>query len=266
MINRALFLKEWKGNYKLLIIFGLVLTMYTSMIISMFDPKLGSALEEFSKTMPEVMAMFGMADAGTTLILFISNYLYGMLLIAFPMIMIIILSLRLVARHVDRGSMAYLLTNKASRHTFIFTQTSVLVTSVIALLAYCTLIGLLCSQFMFPGELEVDAYLRLNVGLLCLHLFIAGFCFLCSCIFNEYKYAAMAGAGVPILFLLIQMLANMGGDLEKMRYATMFTFFSSAELVEGSDEGYLFCGILLLAGIVCFVAGEIVFRKKDLHV
>ncbi|MEG1742074.1 MAG: ABC transporter permease, partial [Acetivibrio sp.] len=76
-MNRTLFKKEWKSNYKILLLFMAVLTMYAWMIISMFDPKLGESLEEMAASMPQLFAAFGMMEAGTTLLEFISNYLYG---------------------------------------------------------------------------------------------------------------------------------------------------------------------------------------------
>ena len=54
MFNKALFKLEWKSNYKILIIFGLILTMYTTVMLTMYDPKLGTALETFAETMPEI--------------------------------------------------------------------------------------------------------------------------------------------------------------------------------------------------------------------
>ena len=84
MFNKALFKLEWKTNYKILIIFCLILTMYTTIMISMYDPELGSALEVFSKSMPEIMAMVGMSGTPDTLVDFITEYLYGFIMIVFP--------------------------------------------------------------------------------------------------------------------------------------------------------------------------------------
>ena len=42
-----LFKLEWKSNYKILVIFCLILTMYTTIMLAMYDPKLGTALETF---------------------------------------------------------------------------------------------------------------------------------------------------------------------------------------------------------------------------
>ena len=75
MFNKALFKLEWKSNYKILVIFCLILTMYTTIMLAMYDPKLGTALETFAKSMPEIMAMVGMSGTPTTLIDFLSTYL-----------------------------------------------------------------------------------------------------------------------------------------------------------------------------------------------
>ena len=73
MVNKTLFAREWKANYKLLLIFLAVLTMYISIIISMFDPKLGRVLEEFTEAMPEMMSLFGMAGMTMTLVGFLTD-------------------------------------------------------------------------------------------------------------------------------------------------------------------------------------------------
>ena len=66
--------------------------------------------------MPEIMSAFGMANTGSTLTEFLSNYLYGFLLLVFPMILEIILANKLVVKYVDIGSMAYLLSTPNSRN------------------------------------------------------------------------------------------------------------------------------------------------------
>ena len=83
MFNKALFKLEWKSNYKILVIFCLILTMYTTIMLAMYDPKLGTALETFAKSMPEIMAMVGMSGTPDTLVDFIAEYLYGFTSITF---------------------------------------------------------------------------------------------------------------------------------------------------------------------------------------
>ena len=57
---------------------------------------------------------------------------------------------------------------------------------------------------LFDEALILKNFLMLNVGLFILHLFFASLCYLASCTFNEIKYSVGIGAGVSLLFILIQ--------------------------------------------------------------
>ncbi|EDM98846.1 hypothetical protein BACCAP_03648 [Pseudoflavonifractor capillosus ATCC 29799] len=265
MINLTLYKKELKSSWKLLVIIAGVLTLYITMIIGMFDPEMADALKQFEELMPEVMAAVGMTGTGDTLAGFMISYLYGMLMLVFPMVYTIIRSNGLVAKYVDRGSMASLLAAPVHRTTVALTQLAALFTGIFLLLAYCTALELATAQALFPGELAAAELLRLNVGLLFLQLFIGGFCFLCSCAFQDTRYSLAFGAGVPVLMYVVQMLANMGGKLENMKYATIFSLYQAEGLVSGESGAWL-CAAILLAGAVLLSALAVtVFRRKDLH-
>ena len=72
-MNKTLFRMEWKSAWKLLLIFILILAMYFSIMLTMFDPELGSALAQFEKLMPEMMAAVGMSGTAATLVDFFLN-------------------------------------------------------------------------------------------------------------------------------------------------------------------------------------------------
>ena len=264
MFNKALFKLEWKSNYKILVIFCLILTMYTTIMLAMYDPKLGTALETFAKSMPEIMAMVGMSGTPTTLIDFLSTYLYGLIMIVFPLIFGILLALRLVVRKVDNGVMSYLLCSGVERRSVWFTQMLVIITNLFVLIAFCTGLGLGCSALMFPGDLDIGAYLVLNLGVFILQLTLTGICYMCSCIFNEYRLASLFGAGIPIVFIMIQMLSNMQGSMEGLKFATLLTLFDPQKLINGNNEGYLMLGGLLVEMIVCYGVGGIIFDRKSM--
>ena len=56
-MNLTLYRKELKGSWKLLVIFAAILTMYISMIISMYDPQMADALKQFEELMPELIRL-----------------------------------------------------------------------------------------------------------------------------------------------------------------------------------------------------------------
>jgi ABC-2 type transport system permease protein len=266
MFSFTLYKREIKGSLKLLVILGAVMTLYVSMIISMFDPKMLDSLQEMMDMMPDLMAAVGMKAGATTLIGFMSSYLYGFILLVFPMIFCILRGNALIAKYVDRGSMVSLVAAPVKRTAVAFTQMKVIASGVFILLVYTTALEIVCAEGSFPGKLDYGQLLLLNIGLLCLQLFIASICYFASCLFNDTKYSVGFGAGVPALMYILQMLANTGGSAEKFKYATFFTLFNPDELTAGETSALVGAAILFVGAVILFTAGIAVFDKKDLHI
>ena len=119
---------------------------------------------------------------------------------------------------------------------------------------------------MFPGVLDVAGYLRLNLGVWLLHLCLSGLCFFASCISNTTRLSLALGAGTATVFYLIQMLANMGGKLETLRYITLFTLFQPDKLLAGEAAGWVFAAVLGLLGTALYAAGILLFHRRDLPI
>lgn len=265
-MNKTLYMNGLKHSWKLLVIFAAVLTMYYTIIVTMFDPQLGSALLELEKAMPELLAIVGMRTTDTTLIAFMASYLYGFIALVFPMVYAIIMANSLVAKRVDSGSMAYLLAAPVPRFKVAFTQMKVLCTGIFLLIAYATAIGLASAEISFPGELDVGKFIWLNVGALALHILISGICFLASCVFNDTKYSVAFGAGIPALCFIVHMMGNAGGAIEGAKYFTFFTLFNPQGIIAG--EAFSYSGIVILAvcGLALYALGILVFTRKDVPV
>lgn len=265
-MNVILFKRELKANYKLILIFIGVLSLYGSMIVTMFDPALGESLAMMTQSMPEVFAAFGMLEVGTTLLTFLVNYLYGFLLVIFPSVFIILLSNRLMARYINQGSMAYLLATPNKRRKIALTQAIFLIISVFCLIVYVTVLCIGVSQAMFPGELEIKKFVLVNVGLFGLHIFISGLCFCSSSVFSDTKLSNGIGAGCVIAFVLIQMISQVGEKFETLKYLTPLTLFQTDELIAGKSQAVLAFLVLYIMGIVLFGVGITIFCKRDLSI
>jgi len=265
-MNKTLFAREAKANYKLLLIFMGVLSLYSLMIIMMFDPDLGESLEAMAKSMPQIFAAFGMLNAGATLTDFLANYLYGFLLVVFPLVFIIILSGRLISRYVDRGTMAYLLATPVPRLRIALTQAIVLLASLLCLTVYVTLLCIVSSELLFPNELDIGKFILLNAGQYGLMVFLCGICFCSACLFNDNKKAMGIGAGMPIAFILIQMLSQVGDKFDWLQYCTPLTLFDPMRIIAGEASAVGLFAILYGFGLVLFAVGITVFCKKDMPV
>ena len=263
MMVRPLFLRSVRSNIGLLCIILAVLALYGGTIVAMYDPELGESLNMMASAMPELFAAFGMAGTPATLTDFLVNYLYGFLLIVFPMLLSILLANRLVASYVDTGSIAYLLASPHSRAAIVFTQ------AVVHLLACALSLALFfagcaaCCEMMFPGELDAEALARVTLGLWALHLFLGGVVFASACSFDDAKYSVGVGTSLVVLFFLVRMAYQVSDTFEWLQYLTPMTLFAQNELAAGTGGVWQAC-VLAGVGLALYLAGGIVFCRKDI--
>jgi len=263
MISLPLFKRNIVQMVKPMMIFFEVLAMYTGIIIFMYTPSLMSVLGDFQNVMPGMMQAVGMSGTITSLIGFISVYLYGFIMLGFPMIFIIILGNSLIMNYVDSGSMACLLASPNTRLKIIVTQAISMISGITLLMTLVTAFGIACSEIMFHGELDIKTYIILNACVLLLHLAIAGIVFFSACFFNDSKNFYSIGAGIPLVFFLVNMLANMGGKLENFKFFSLYTLFPKDQIIAGESGVAIYNIALAAIAIVLFSAGIISFTKKD---
>ncbi len=251
---------------KPIVIFVSILAMYEVVIVYMYEPDLMNMLNEYQNLMPEMMAAMGMGGMATNLLEFMNIYLYGFLIQIVPLIFTIVVGNSLLMKYVDSGSLANLLSTGNSRLKIVFTQFISFVIGIILVVSSSAIIGGVSAQIMFPDELSMKPYIILNIVTILLHLAIGSIVFCSACVFNDSKYYYAVGAGVPLTFYLITMLANMGGKLEKLKYLSIFSLLPAQKIVS-TNEGY---GLEILAlvaiTVVLYGFGIVFFTKKDFSI
>lgn len=265
-MNAALYKREMKGSLRLLLILAAIITLYVAVIIGMYDSSLMAMLDSFTRIMPQLMAAVGMTAGATSLAGFMVSYLYGLVLVIFPMVFCILRAHGLIARYVDNGSMVALIAAPVKRRAVALTQAAVLVSGILLMVVYATALEFICASAMFPGELSASTLLELNGGLACLMLFIGGVCFLCSCAFSDARYSLGFGAGIPTLMFVLQMLGNMGGAAQKAKYLTFFTLFNPSGIAAGSSGALAGSLVLLVGAAGLYALAVTIFCKKDLPI
>ena len=264
MFSKPLLKATIKQNFIVFMIILAVLMVYLPIIITMYDPTTQESLNDILKVMPQgLIAAMGFNEIGGELIDFIASYFYGFLILLLPMIYTIIACNRSIASHVDKGSMAYLLSTPNTRTKIAKTQSLFIIISTTIMIGIVTLVGLVLSNAAFPGKLDVKAFLILNLGSLLLYYALTGIGFFASCLFNDTKNSLMIGAGLPVAFLVIQMISDVGEKTSFLKYFTMFTLFDPDKIISG--EGFIgeFVALIIIA-IVMYGLGFYVFKKRDL--
>ncbi len=261
---KPLLLKEIKANYKILIIFILIITMYGGIIVAMFDPELGKSLEMMAQSMPELFAAFSMSNAGTTLIEFVTNYLFGFIMIVIPFIFTLIMINRLLVRYNDNGSLAYLLASYHSRKQIVLTQLFTAMLGILILIIYEIILVIVCGKLLFDQFICLDQFLILNLGLLALQLFFLGIVYLGGCLFRETRLASGVSGGIIVIFILIQMLGQVSDKITFLKYLTPLSLFDTTGLINLETKAIIMVIILFLLAFILIILGTKIFEKRDL--
>ena len=240
------------------------MTLYGGVVVAMYDPKLGESLNIMAESMPEIFAAFGMSNPGVNLLEFVTNYLFGFIMIIIPFVYMLIMVHRLIGRYIDKGSMAYLLASPHTRTQLIMTQLAVLLLGIVILIVYETLLVIIEGQFLFEEVIAIDKFLMLNGGLLAMHMFFASVCYLTACSFNETKLSIGLGGGLGLVFILIQMLSQVSDDIGFLKYFTPLSLFDTQGLIVFDKHAIIGVVILLFLSVVFIVFAICIFKKRDL--
>jgi ABC-2 type transport system permease protein len=238
--------------------------LYLPIIITMYDPVTQDSLNEVLDILPQgLIAAMGFTNIGASLTDFIGSYFYGFLILLLPMIYTVIICNRCIASHVDNGSMAYLLSTPNTRSKIAKTQALFIIVSITIMLGIVTLVGVVLSNALFPGELDVKGFLLLNMGVLLLYYALTGIGFLGSCLFNDTKNSLMVGAGLPVAFLVIQMISDVGEKTSFLKYFTLFTLYDTDNIVSRENFIPQFIALISIA-VAMYGLGFFMFKKRDL--
>lgn len=265
---RPLYRVDFKSNWGLLLFISLVILMYMSISITMFDPESAAAIEGLLEFIPEGMAKaFGFENLGTELTGYLGNYLYGFIFIVFPVIYTVLVANKLIAKHVDTGSMVYILTTPNTRKKIGFTQMVFLISTIAAMFIFNVVIGIVLCQVKFRGLLNISKFIALNWITFLTIAAIGGICFFFSCLFNDSKNSLAFGGGISLLFLVFKMLTGVSDKLEWLRYFTIYSFVNIEEILYTNNSYVLVSSLILVAiSIVLYSSAILVFDRKSLHI
>jgi ABC-2 type transport system permease protein len=126
------------------------------------------------KSMPEgFLNAFGFENGLGNLEDFMSGEYYGLIFIVILSIFSVMLSTKLLAKLVDQGSMAYILSAPTLRGKVAFTQAAVLTTGLLIIMAVTTAAGLAGYHLMLGGDYDFNVSRFLVLNLLGFLLFFA---------------------------------------------------------------------------------------------
>jgi len=264
-MSSSLFKATLKSNWPIALGITLFILIYISTSISMFNPENAEFIESMIKVMPEgLMKALGFINLGTDLTQYLGNYLYGFIFLVFPFIYTSVVANRLIAKHVDRGSMSYLLSTPNTRVKVVTTQAVYLILSTSVIFIVLTGIAIAMSAGIWPGLLSIGLFIVLNLVTLAATLVVSGVSFLFSCIFSESRLSLAFGVGVPLLFVVCRMVHSLSEKIDWLKYLSVYTVVDVEKLLQGGPYTLNVSLILIGVTVVLYGAAIFIFNKKSL--
>ena len=194
-------------------------------------------------------------------------------------IFIVIVGNSLIANQVDKGSMAYILSTPTKRSAVANTQIIFMVFAPLIMVGV-TCIARLCTLFLMGDEVDVAETVVLYLGMYLIVEALAGLCYLGSCFFDQSRKAMAFGGGITAWCFIASLLGMFGSeDMVSVGFgAEALNIFNKVTLVglydvkaittigsESVDTAFVWKFVCLaVIAVVCYVAGAVRFKKKDL--
>lgn len=240
MIAKALFKRDMKVSYKLwLVITGVMVLLLTALFFATSGSEGGvMIIQQFYTLFAALIPVFYIGSTGN----------------------------KLIASQVDNGSFSYVMSAPLKRKTVYATQGLFLIASVAVMYLLFFVTGLIA--FAVWGQfMDISAFFLLNLGSLLLNLVVSGIAYFASCCFNSAAAATSVGTGLPLAFFLLYVVSTFFGSnklLGYCKYLTIHSLYSPSDiLAQSTDMVWQFLVLFAMAAVL-FLAGAVVFQKKDL--
>ena len=231
-------------------------------ITDQIPPDVGEALEELGN-----MDIYG---------LIIGSIFYRIAGLLLPLVFVIMVANGLLAGQVDSGSMAYVLSTPTKRRTVAVTQMAYLMLSLFAMFLLVTITSVISIWVVGGNNFAINfaEICFFNLGAFLTAFAFAGYCFMCSAIFNRSKYSMSIGGGLSIFMLVCTILGLFGSNvvpsamridaMNVFNYFSIISLFDTVSILEGTIAFAWKFAILVGISIVTFIIGVFRFEKKDL--
>lgn len=208
--------------------------------------------------------------------LIIGSIFYKIAGLLLPMVFVIMTANGLLAGQVDSGSMAYVLSTPTKRRTVTVTQLAYLAFALFSMFAMLTIFSVIAVAIAGGNSFAINfgEILLLNLGAYITMFAIAGFCFMCSALFNTTKHSLSIGGGLTIFSLVCTILGLFGSTVvpSAMRisamnffnYLSVITLFDTVSILDGTTSFIWKLAILAGIGLIGIIVGVFRFDKKDL--
>jgi len=250
MFSKTIIKQSIKDSWKIWLTITLSTTLFLVLNISLFDLK----INDQPTSGPQFTNILEMLD-----IMF-----YGILGIILPMIYSIFVGNKLIAAEVDKGTLSYYLNTPITRLKIISSKAFSFISSLVLMFTVITVVGII-TAYSLDVNLDIETFFLLNLGLLQYQFAVSGIVYLTSTYFNNSSNAMALGAGIPVAFFVLAIIAGLDDSLEFINNFTLNTLYDSSKIMAGTNFIVSFI-LMIIIGLITYLISFIYFNKKDLPI
>lgn len=257
-----LFRYDLRRLFRLWLLIAVLTAAYAYAVLRMYDgsPRILAASDSVQR-----MLLFGFVSGSNAYTAFVINDLYSLTLFLLPAAFSLLAAQQLMVRLVENRSMSWLLASPNSRTRIVWTQALALLVSLALLMAAGCAITVGLSEWLYPGQLDIMAYMLLTAEFFALQVCIAGVGFLFSCLCAESARALLGSCCICLIFYGITLVSNLGSQFSVLRYATVFSLVQPERILRLERTACLLPLIAALIGLVLLALSAWRFQKRNLH-
>lgn len=266
-MNRALFRAMFKQQGKKIAKLSTGIILYEGLLTWVF-PVISEipAVNEVAESIPSaVKTVFGVSDEARvdTFEAFISGQFFARIWVMLMALYNVQTANELLAKMVDDGSLAFLLSTPVPRDELLSTQVLVLFSGN-ALLVAATLLGLYGGTYCFGISVDHWRYFRFALLALAFYSLIGAYSFFFSAWLAGEDNTQTFAAGLTLAFYALDVAGGLSDKLSWARKVSLFRWYPSQDVLEGTvDPGGAILG-LSAGALILFRLGIQVFTEKDL--
>lgn len=181
-----------------------------------------------------------------------------------PMLLEMILAYETVTKCREDGTMDLILATGIKPEKILRSKAVTILGAGVGLIMISMLLGCLTKVYRLTGEWTQNSYLLLNLGAVCLQVFVTGFCFWMACSCKNIKSYIRTAVLIPLGMYAIYLVYYWVEQLFFLQYITVFSLYRQEWYAKGSVMAVIGSGVFLVMGVLFLFLGKRAFYRLNL--
>ena len=260
---RSLAAKTLRERWRMAAIFVGVIVSYTLLVVAIY-PSIGKVKTDYAKNIPKAFAkFFGVSSFNlTTFNNYVTLQFLSLMWVILVAAFVIAMARRMVAGELKEGTLEFLLSQPVQRWKLLSVQAALLLATIVGFVLV-TVGSIVAFAAAFNVGSTYGGYVVFILPACALFIAIAGYSILFSAMFRDPGRAAMAAAGLTLVFYLMNFAASYWKSIEFMGWFSIFKYYQPLDFIQKASLPVRDVLVPCALGLVSFAAALWVFQRRD---